>query len=70
MTLSLVDGPFRSLEGAWRFMPLAEDACKVSFSLSFELQNRLLGMAVGKLFESVTNKQVDALCARAKQIYR
>lgn len=70
MTLSLVDGPFRSLEGAWRFIPLAEDACKVSFSLSFELQNRLLGMAVGKLFESVTNKQVDALCARAKQIYR
>ncbi len=70
MTLSLVDGPFRSLEGAWRFIPLAEDACKVSFSLRFELQNRLLGMAVGKLFESVTNKQVDALCARAKQIYR
>lgn len=70
MTLSLVDGPFRKLEGAWRFTPLADNACKVSFSLSFELQNRLLGMAVGKLFESVTNKQVDALCARAKQIYR
>jgi len=70
MTLSLVDGPFRKLEGAWRFTSLADNACKVSFSLSFELQNRLLGMAVGKLFESVTNKQVDALCARAKQIYR
>lgn len=70
MTLSLVDGPFRKLEGAWRFTPLAADACKVSFTLDFELQNRLLGMAAGRLFESVTNKQVDALCARAKQIYR
>jgi len=70
MTLSLVDGPFRKLEGAWRFTPLAEDACKVSFSLSFELQNRLLGIAVGKWFEGVTNAQVDALCARAKQLYR
>ena len=29
----------------------------------------LLGMAVGKLFESVASKQVDALCARAKQVY-
>lgn len=70
MTLSLVDGPFRKLEGAWRFTPLAANACKVSFTLDFELQNRLLGLAVGKLFESVTNKQVDALCARAKQVYR
>jgi ribosome-associated toxin RatA of RatAB toxin-antitoxin module len=25
---------------------------------------------VGKLFEAVASKQVDALCERAKQIYR
>jgi ribosome-associated toxin RatA of RatAB toxin-antitoxin module len=69
MTLQLVEGPFSDLHGAWRFTPLNATACKVSFSLEFELKNRLLGMAVGKLFESVTHKQVDALCARAKQIY-
>lgn len=70
MSMNLVDGPFKYLRGVWRFTPLAEQACKVSFELEFELQNRLLGMAVGKLFESVSNKQVDALCARAKQVYR
>lgn len=70
ITLSLVDGPFRKLEGSWRFTPLSGQACKVSFSLSFELHNRLLGMAVGRLFESITNKQVDAVCARAKHIYQ
>lgn len=70
MTLDLVDGPFKYLRGMWRFTPLGEQACKVAFELEFELQNRLLGLAVGKLFETVTNKQVDALCARAKQIYR
>lgn len=70
MTMNLVDGPFKYLRGVWRFTPLSETACKVSFELEFELQNRLLGMAVGKLFEGVSNKQVDALCARAKQVYQ
>lgn len=70
MTMVLVDGPFKWLQGCWNFTALAEHACKVSFELEFELQNRLLGMAVGKLFESVATKQVDALCVRAKQIYR
>lgn len=70
MSMDLVDGPFKYLRGVWRFTPLGEQACKVTFELEFELQNRLLGMAVGKLFEGVSNKQVDALCARAKQVYQ
>ena len=70
MSMNLVDGPFKYLRGVWRFTPLGEQACKVTFELEFELQNRLLGMAVGKLFEAVANKQVDALCARAKQVYQ
>jgi ribosome-associated toxin RatA of RatAB toxin-antitoxin module len=70
MSMTLVDGPFKHLQGGWRFTALAENACKVSFDLEFELQNKLLGMAVGKLFESVASKQVDALCARAIQIYK
>ena len=70
MTMELVDGPFTYLRGVWRFSPLGEAACKISFELEFELQNRLLGMAVGKLFEGMSNKQVDAFCTRAKQVYR
>ena len=70
MTMELVDGPFTFLRGLWQFRALSESACKVSFELEFELQNRLQGMAVGKLFEAVSHKQVDALCARAKQIYK
>ena len=70
MSMTLVDGPFKYLKGCWRFTALNETACKVSFDLEFELQSRLLGMAVGKLFEAVASKQVDALCARAAQIYK
>ena len=70
MSMTLVDGPFKYLKGCWRFTALNETACKVSFDLEFELQSRLLGMAVGKLFEAVASKQVDALCDRAAQVYK
>lgn len=69
MTMTLVDGPFSRLHGCWRFTPLSDAACKVSFELEFELKNRLLGMAVGKIFEAAANRQVDALCARAQTVY-
>lgn len=69
MTMNLVDGPFNYLRGIWQFTPLGEGACKVGFLLEFEMKNRLLGMAAGKLLESVGGKQVDTLCARARQIY-
>lgn len=70
MSMTLIDGPFKYLKGCWRFTALNETACKVSFDLEFELQSKLLGMAVGKLFEAVASKQVDALCMRAAQIYK
>ena len=69
MSMTLVEGPFKSLQGCWEFTALAENACKVSFELTFEFQNKMLGLAVGKFFESIASNQVDALCARAKQIY-
>lgn|SRR5690606_27587773 len=69
MTMELVDGPFTHLRGEWRFDALGEAACKVSLQLDFAMQNRFLGLAAAKLFESLANKQVDALCHRARKIY-
>lgn len=69
MHMSLVEGPFSSLEGCWSFQSLGESSCKVSLELEFKMQNRLLSMAVGKFFEMAASQQVDALCARARQVY-
>ncbi|WP_160152571.1 type II toxin-antitoxin system RatA family toxin [Microbulbifer sp. ALW1] len=69
MELVLVDGPFSEFNGCWTFTPLAENACKVAFTLEFRAQNRLLGAAAGKLFSGIANQMVDAMCERAKQIY-
>lgn len=69
MTLTLVEGPFSDFTGHWHFTPLAVDACKVRFSLSFSLKNRLVAAAAGKLFSELANQMVGVMSARAEQVY-
>jgi len=68
--LSLVDGPFRKLQGAWTFQPLRRDACKVEFALDFEFSGKLIDKAFGGVFNQIANTLVDAFCKRAEEIYR
>lgn len=67
--MRLVEGPFKHLEGFWRFDPLGEQACKVSLDLEFEFSNRLVGMAMGPVFSQIANTLVDAFSKRAEQVY-
>ncbi len=65
--LDLVDGPFRSLHGHWRFTPLGDAACKVALELEFDFKNRLLGAVVGPVFARIVDGMVDAFRARADE---
>ena len=67
--IRLVDGPFKQLEGFWRFTQLGEEGSKVSLDLEFEFANMFIAMAFGKVFEQASDKLVGAFCERAKQIY-
>ncbi len=67
--MRLVDGPFKQLEGFWRFQALEERACKVSLDLEFEFSNRLVGMAMGPIFSQIANTLVDSFSKRAREIY-
>lgn len=67
--MQLVDGPFQRLQGEWRFHALTKDACKVTLNLQFELANKLLGMAVEKLLNTVASNLVDAMIEQAKDVY-
>ena len=69
MTLKLVDGPFRRLEGLWSFTPLAENACKVQFRLSYEFSSKLFEKIIGPVFSQIANTFVDAFVKRADDIY-
>lgn len=63
--LQLADGPFSRLSGAWSFHSLAEDACKVSLSLDFEVAGRMLGSALAIGFQGLADRMVDDFCREA-----
>ncbi|OPX54874.1 Ribosome association toxin PasT (RatA) of the RatAB toxin-antitoxin module [Oceanospirillum multiglobuliferum] len=67
--LKLVDGPFKKLEGEWRFDALSDEACKVSLTMEFEFSSKVLSMALGGVFNQAANTLVDAFCQRANEVY-
>lgn len=69
MMIRLVDGPFRRLEGFWRFVPLADDACKIEFRLSYEFSSKVFEKIIGPVFGQIVNTFVDAFVRRAETVY-
>jgi len=67
--IRLVEGPFRSLDGCWRFTGLAGRGCKVELSLRYEFSSRILEKLVGPVFNPIANTLVDAFAKRAEQVY-
>jgi len=57
--MQLRDGPFRKLSGRWQFHALDESACKVTLTLDFEPQSRLLGPALALGFQGLADRMVD-----------
>jgi ribosome-associated toxin RatA of RatAB toxin-antitoxin module len=69
MVISLKRGPFRRMEGYWRFKALGEAACKIELKLHYEFSTHLLEKALGPVFGYVANSLVDAFVHRAEQVY-
>lgn len=67
--MALKEGPFSHLAGAWRFVELAEDACKVEFSLHYEFSSKMLEKVVGPVFGYIANSFVEAFVRRAEKLY-
>lgn len=67
--MELVEGPFRRFEARWDFKSLAPDACKVSLFMEFEFVSGIANFALRKLFDSSSKHLVDAVAARAKELY-
>jgi ribosome-associated toxin RatA of RatAB toxin-antitoxin module len=66
--MRLVEGPFRHLEGFWRFEKV-EEGCEIIFDLEFEFSNKLFTLALGPVFNQATNSLVEAFCKRAHELY-
>ncbi len=67
--MRLLDGPFKQLDGEWRFKALGTEACKIEFVLHYEFSNKLLGTVLGPVFGYIANSFVEAFIQRAEQVY-
>lgn len=63
--IKLARGPFRQLDGDWRFTALGEAGCRIDFRLHYEFSSKLLEKLVGPVFTLIAGSLVDAFLRRA-----
>lgn len=68
MDMRLVNGPFRVLEGLWRFDP-AGSGTQITFDLQFDFSNPLVAMVMGPVFRHASESMVSAFVKRSHAIY-
>jgi ribosome-associated toxin RatA of RatAB toxin-antitoxin module len=69
MKMTLLQGPFKHLDGTWTFTSLRSDACKVEFDLSYEFSSKILEKLIGPVFSKIANSFVDSFCHQAEKLY-
>ena len=67
--MKLLEGPFKNLQGEWRFIPLGNDGCKISLELDFEMTAGPMAKLFGKGFGKIADRLVDDFCRRAEKVY-
>ena len=65
--MSLVDGPFKKLEGQWSFTAIGEQGCRVTFEVEFNFAGLLLQRTLSPVFNEICARMVDAFVKRANQ---
>ncbi len=67
--MSLLNGPFRKLEGTWQFTPIDDLGCKIDFRLEYEFSNAVLSALIGPVFNIIATTLVDAFIKEADRRY-
>jgi len=68
LSLSLVEGPFRSLSGEWRFKALGEHGSKVTLQLNFDFARGLVSSAFRRGFAHIADHMVQEFSKRADDV--
>jgi ribosome-associated toxin RatA of RatAB toxin-antitoxin module len=66
--MQLVEGPFRSFDGLWRFRPLSADSCEIELVMRYDFSNPLKRALLQPLFNGVAEQMVQAFVQRAQRL--
>ena len=67
--MKLANGPFKHLDGYWRFIALSAQACKIEFQLNYELSGKLMENLAGPVFNHIASTLVEVFVKRAASLY-
>ncbi len=68
LQLKMVRGPLRRFEGEWRLTPLNASACRIDFTLSYEIGDGMIERVAGPVFARMADSMVDAYVTRAERV--
>ena len=66
--MTLVNGPFKQLDGEWKFTEFDPDASKIELDLNFEFSGGLGTTLIAPIFTQIANTLVDSFCKRAQNL--
>ena len=70
MVINLIDGPFKKLEGEWRFIEIEEGSSRIELELNYEFKNFILEKLISPAFSVIANTFIDSFVAKANKDYR
>ena len=68
LEMCLVEGPFKRLNGAWRFEENVL-GCRVALDLEYEFANRIASLALAPIFKAIAGSLVESFKARAAELH-
>lgn len=67
--VALVSGPFKQLNGFWSFETAGEGMSRINFRMSYEYKNRIIKLALNKIFTRIGDSLVSSFVERAHSLY-
>lgn len=69
ISIELLEIPFETFEGSWRFSAESENSSRIEFHLRFRFAHERLASLFDPLFGEATNTVIEAFKQRAQTIY-
>lgn len=66
--MQFVDGPFRALDGYWRFVPVGDHGCQIELQLNYQFSNPIKAALLEPLFTDIADQMVKAFVRRVQLV--
>ena len=69
ISMALVSGPFKELNGLWKFVELGEQGCKIEFELTYVFSSAVVEKISAPLMKHISETMVNSFHEEAKRKY-